>query len=47
MTATIPPPPLSVLPGGILKQLVRDSEKETKHKEPEVKEVKEERAVSQ
>uniref|UniRef100_A0A3P9PHC8 Myosin XVIIIB n=1 Tax=Poecilia reticulata TaxID=8081 RepID=A0A3P9PHC8_POERE len=36
--ATIPPPPLSVLPGGILKQLVRDSEKETKHKEPEVKE---------
>ncbi|XP_044000663.1 unconventional myosin-XVIIIb-like isoform X1 [Gambusia affinis] len=41
--ATIPPPPLSVLPGGILKQLVRDSEKETKHKEPEVKEVKEER----
>ncbi|XP_016537207.1 unconventional myosin-XVIIIb [Poecilia formosa] len=41
--ATIPPPPLSVLPGGILKQLVRDSEKETKHKEPEVKEVKDER----
>uniref|UniRef100_A0A3Q2U147 Unconventional myosin-XVIIIb n=1 Tax=Fundulus heteroclitus TaxID=8078 RepID=A0A3Q2U147_FUNHE len=33
VAATIPPPPLSVLPGGILKQLVRDSEKETKHKD--------------
>ncbi|XP_047229414.1 unconventional myosin-XVIIIb-like isoform X1 [Girardinichthys multiradiatus] len=43
VATTIPPPPLSVLPGGIIKQLVRDSEKETKHKEPEVKEVKEER----
>ncbi|XP_077944755.1 unconventional myosin-XVIIIb isoform X4 [Gasterosteus aculeatus] len=32
-----PPPPLSALPGGFLKQLVRDSEKETKQKEPEVK----------
>uniref|UniRef100_A0A8C5A4H3 Myosin motor domain-containing protein n=1 Tax=Gadus morhua TaxID=8049 RepID=A0A8C5A4H3_GADMO len=31
-------PPLSVVPGGFLKQLVRDSEKETKLKEPEVKE---------
>lgn len=39
----VPPPPLSALPGGFLKQLVRDSEKETKQKEPEVKE---ERAVS-
>lgn len=36
----VPPPPLSALPGGILKQLVRDSEKETKQKEPEVKEEK-------
>ncbi|XP_029940284.1 unconventional myosin-XVIIIb [Salarias fasciatus] len=36
--AVVPPPPLSALPGGFLKQLVRDSEKETKHKEPEVKE---------
>ncbi|XP_058473212.1 unconventional myosin-XVIIIb-like [Solea solea] len=33
-----PPPPLSAVPGGFLKQLVRESEKETKHKEPEVKE---------
>ncbi|XP_053728507.1 unconventional myosin-XVIIIb-like isoform X2 [Synchiropus splendidus] len=32
-----PPPPLSALPGGFLKQLVRDSEKVTKQKEPEVK----------
>lgn len=38
-----PPPPLSALPGGFLKQLVRDSEKETKQKEPEVKD---ERPVS-
>uniref|UniRef100_A0A3Q0RQE1 Myosin motor domain-containing protein n=1 Tax=Amphilophus citrinellus TaxID=61819 RepID=A0A3Q0RQE1_AMPCI len=38
VVTTVPPPPLSVLPGGFLKQLVRDSEKETKHKEPEVKE---------
>ncbi|XP_074546417.1 unconventional myosin-XVIIIb [Halichoeres trimaculatus] len=35
-----PPPPLSALPGGFLKQLVRDSEKETKQKEPEVKDEK-------
>ncbi|XP_069557143.1 unconventional myosin-XVIIIb-like isoform X1 [Brachyistius frenatus] len=35
--AVPPPPPLSAVPGGFLKQLVRDSEKETKHKEPEVK----------
>uniref|UniRef100_A0A3Q2V6K9 Myosin XVIIIB n=1 Tax=Haplochromis burtoni TaxID=8153 RepID=A0A3Q2V6K9_HAPBU len=38
IVTTVPHPPLSVLPGGFLKQLVRDSEKETKHKEPEVKE---------
>lgn len=35
--AAVPPPPLSALPGGFLKQLVRDSEKETKQKEPEAK----------
>ncbi|KAK6316196.1 hypothetical protein J4Q44_G00137200 [Coregonus suidteri] len=35
-----PPPPLSALPGGFLKQLVRETEKETKLKEPEVKEEK-------
>ena len=40
MAAAVPPPPLSALPGGFLKQLVRDSEKETKQKEPEVKEEK-------
>uniref|UniRef100_UPI003AACADF6 unconventional myosin-XVIIIb-like n=1 Tax=Centroberyx gerrardi TaxID=166262 RepID=UPI003AACADF6 len=34
----VPPPPLSAVPGGFLKQLVRDSEKETKLKEPEAKE---------
>ncbi|XP_026212502.1 unconventional myosin-XVIIIb isoform X1 [Anabas testudineus] len=33
-----PPPPLSALPGGFLKQLVRETEKETKQKEPESKE---------
>lgn len=38
--ATQPPPPLSVLPGGFLKQLVRETEKETKLKEPELKEDK-------
>ncbi|XP_017287758.1 unconventional myosin-XVIIIb isoform X2 [Kryptolebias marmoratus] len=38
VAVTVPPQPLSALPGGILKQLVRDSEKETKYKEPEVKE---------
>ncbi|XP_028318915.1 unconventional myosin-XVIIIb isoform X1 [Gouania willdenowi] len=38
LVPTAVPAPLSVLPGGFLKQLVRDSEKETKHKEPEVKE---------
>ncbi|XP_038590165.1 unconventional myosin-XVIIIb-like isoform X2 [Micropterus salmoides] len=37
VAAAEPPPPLSALPGGFLKQLVRDSEKETKHKEPEAK----------
>ncbi|XP_056117414.1 unconventional myosin-XVIIIb-like isoform X3 [Rhinichthys klamathensis goyatoka] len=35
--ATQPPPPL---PGGFLKQLVRETEKETRHKEPELKEEK-------
>uniref|UniRef100_A0A3Q3LZS0 Myosin motor domain-containing protein n=1 Tax=Labrus bergylta TaxID=56723 RepID=A0A3Q3LZS0_9LABR len=35
VAAADPPPPLSALPGGFLKQLVRDSEKETKQKEPE------------
>lgn len=39
-TTAEPPPPLSALPGGFLKQLVRDSEKETKTKEPEVKDEK-------
>ncbi|XP_072228607.1 LOW QUALITY PROTEIN: unconventional myosin-XVIIIb-like [Leuresthes tenuis] len=38
VAATVPPPPLSVLPGGFLKQLVRETEKEIKPKEPEVKE---------
>ncbi|XP_060917169.1 unconventional myosin-XVIIIb-like isoform X2 [Labrus mixtus] len=37
VAAADPPPPLSALPGGFLKQLVRDSEKETKQKEPEAK----------
>lgn len=40
VVTAVPPPPLSVVPGGFLKQLVRDSEKETKQKEPEVKEEK-------
>ncbi|XP_039533240.1 unconventional myosin-XVIIIb-like [Pimephales promelas] len=35
--ATQPPP---ILPGGFLKQLVRETEKETRHKEPELKEEK-------
>uniref|UniRef100_A0A8C1GU29 Myosin motor domain-containing protein n=1 Tax=Cyprinus carpio TaxID=7962 RepID=A0A8C1GU29_CYPCA len=39
-TATQPPPPLSAVPGGFLKQLVRETEKETRHKEPELKEEK-------
>nr|XP_054592877.1 unconventional myosin-XVIIIb isoform X2 [Nothobranchius furzeri] len=38
VAAVASPPPLSALPGGLLKQLVRSSEKETKHKEPEIKE---------
>lgn len=42
MAAAEPPPPLSVVPGGFLKQLVRETEKETKQKEPEAKD---ERAV--
>lgn len=46
MATAVPPPPLSALPGGFLKQLVRDSEKETKHKEPEVKEEKQVRGFS-
>ncbi|XP_077354524.1 unconventional myosin-XVIIIb isoform X2 [Festucalex cinctus] len=37
VVASIPPPPPS---GGFLKQLVRDSEKETKQKEPDVKDEK-------
>ncbi|XP_075949816.1 unconventional myosin-XVIIIb [Anarhichas minor] len=37
VAAAEPPPTLSALPGGFLKQLVRDSEKETKQKEPEAK----------
>ncbi|TKS85080.1 Unconventional myosin-XVIIIb [Collichthys lucidus] len=37
VAAAVPPPPL---PGGFLKQLVRDSEKETKQKEPDVKDEK-------
>ncbi|XP_059213270.1 unconventional myosin-XVIIIb-like [Centropristis striata] len=37
VAAAEPPPPLSALPGGFLKQLVRETEKETKHKEPEAK----------
>ncbi|KAJ7988380.1 hypothetical protein DPEC_G00322950 [Dallia pectoralis] len=37
---TSPPPPLSALPGGFLKQLVRETEKETKLREPEVKDEK-------
>lgn len=40
VAAAVPPPPLSALPGGFLKQLVRDSEKETKQKEPDVKDEK-------
>lgn len=40
VVTAVPPPPLSAVPGGFLKQLVRDSEKETKQKEPEVKEEK-------
>uniref|UniRef100_A0A3B4DM81 Myosin motor domain-containing protein n=1 Tax=Pygocentrus nattereri TaxID=42514 RepID=A0A3B4DM81_PYGNA len=38
--ATQPPPPLSAVPGGFLKQLVRETEKETRQKEPELKEEK-------
>ncbi|XP_028456905.1 unconventional myosin-XVIIIb isoform X1 [Perca flavescens] len=38
VAAAVPPPPLSTLPGGFLKQLVRETEKETKQKEPETKE---------
>ncbi|KAK1800878.1 hypothetical protein P4O66_006054 [Electrophorus voltai] len=37
---TQPPPPLSMVPGGFLKQLVRETEKETRLKEPELKEEK-------
>ncbi|XP_049325011.1 unconventional myosin-XVIIIb-like [Astyanax mexicanus] len=38
--ATQPPPPLSAVPGGFLKQLVRETEKETRHRELELKEEK-------
>lgn len=41
--AAQPPPPLSAVPGGFLKQLVRETEKETRQKEPDLKE---EKAVS-
>ncbi|XP_067289283.1 unconventional myosin-XVIIIb-like isoform X2 [Pseudorasbora parva] len=41
-----PPPPLSAVPGGFLKQLVRETEKETRHKEPELKEEKAPRKLS-
>ncbi|XP_030625348.1 unconventional myosin-XVIIIb [Chanos chanos] len=37
---TQPPPPLSAVPGGFLKQLVRETERETRQKEPEPKEEK-------
>uniref|UniRef100_A0A8C1NEU0 Myosin XVIIIB n=1 Tax=Cyprinus carpio TaxID=7962 RepID=A0A8C1NEU0_CYPCA len=44
--AAQPPPPLSAVPGGFLKQLVRETEKETRHKEPELKEEKAPRKLS-
>lgn len=44
--AVQPPPPLSAVPGGFLKQLVRETEKETKLKEPELKEEKAVRGCS-
>ncbi|XP_058644724.1 unconventional myosin-XVIIIb-like isoform X2 [Onychostoma macrolepis] len=44
--AAQPPPPLSAVPGGFLKQLVRETEKETRHKEPELKEEKTPRKLS-
>lgn len=46
LAATQPPPPLSVVPGGFLKQLVRETEKETRLKEPELKEEKAVRSCS-
>ncbi|XP_033502527.2 unconventional myosin-XVIIIb [Epinephelus lanceolatus] len=46
VVAAEPPPPLTAVPGGFLKQLVRSSEKETKQKEPESKEKEELRAPS-
>uniref|UniRef100_A0A671LSV4 Unconventional myosin-XVIIIb-like n=1 Tax=Sinocyclocheilus anshuiensis TaxID=1608454 RepID=A0A671LSV4_9TELE len=50
ITAAQPPPPppplLSAVPGGFLKQLVRETEKETRHKEPELKEEKTPRKLS-
>ncbi|XP_077479786.1 unconventional myosin-XVIIIb [Stigmatopora argus] len=46
VAALVPPPPLSTVPGGFLKQLVRDSEKETRQKEPDVKEEKPPRKLS-
>ena len=39
MAAAVSPPPVTV-PGGFLRQLVRETEKETKQKEPEAKEEK-------
>ncbi|XP_016343496.1 unconventional myosin-XVIIIb-like, partial [Sinocyclocheilus anshuiensis] len=44
--ATQPPPSLSTVPGGFLKQLVRETEKEVRHKEPELKEEKTPRKLS-
>ncbi|XP_051973250.1 unconventional myosin-XVIIIb-like isoform X1 [Xyrauchen texanus] len=44
--AAPPPPPLSAVPGGFLKQLVRETEKETRHKEPDLKEEKAPRKLS-
>lgn len=40
MVTAEPPPPLSALPGGFLKQLVRETEKENKQKEQEAKDEK-------
>ncbi|XP_062339963.1 unconventional myosin-XVIIIb-like isoform X1 [Osmerus eperlanus] len=40
VAAAVPPPPVTAVPGGFLRQLVRETEKETKLKEPEAKEEK-------
>ncbi|XP_066507177.1 unconventional myosin-XVIIIb-like [Hoplias malabaricus] len=44
---TQPPPPPSGVPGGFLKQLVRETEKETREKEPELKEEKQPSKLSE